>query len=49
MFLTMLENKLKFLGGYYYKVNQKDTKPSQFNHLNGKYNKKKVPIPIVKL
>jgi hypothetical protein len=41
-FLTILQNKLHYLKGFCQKVNQKELKPSQFNHLNGQYNKKKL-------
>ncbi len=41
-FLTILQNKLHYLKGFLQKVNQKELKPSQFNHLNGQYNKKKL-------
>lgn len=42
MFLMMLKNKLNFLKGFYQEVNTKELKASQFNHLNGEYNKKKL-------
>lgn len=42
MFLTILENKLKAKGGIYTEVNTFEVKASQYNHLNGEYNKKKL-------
>ena len=42
MFLTILENKLKFQGGYLIKINTREAKASQYNHLNYEYNKKKL-------
>jgi hypothetical protein len=42
MFLTILENKLKAKGGLYYEVNTREVKASQYNHLDRKYNKKKL-------
>ena len=42
MFLEILENKLKFLGGKYEKVNTYKLRASQYNHLNDEYKKKKL-------
>lgn len=42
MFLTILSNKLKAKGGQYYEINTREVKASQYNHLNRKYNKKKL-------
>ncbi len=42
MFLTILDNKLKFLGGELIEVNTYKVKASQYNHLNDEYNKKKL-------
>ncbi|WP_333888186.1 transposase [Clostridium sp.] len=42
MFLTILQNKLKAKGGSYYEVNTRKLKASQYNHLDRKYNKKKL-------
>jgi hypothetical protein len=42
MFLTILDNKLKYQNNQLIKVNTKELKASQFNHLNCKYNKKKL-------
>ncbi len=42
MFLTILKNKLKAKGGLYYEVNTRELKASQYNHLDRKYNKKKL-------
>ena len=42
MFLTILNNKLKYQGNKLIKVNTKELKASQFNHLNEEYNKKKL-------
>ena len=41
-FLTILNNKLKARGGTYLEINTRKVKASQYNHLNGKYNKKKL-------
>lgn len=40
--LTILDNKLKYLGETLIKVNTKEVKASQYNHLNLEYNKKKL-------
>jgi hypothetical protein len=40
--LTIIKNKLDALGGTYIEVNTKKVKASQYNHLNGEYNKKKL-------
>ena len=42
MFLTILENKLKATNGIYQEVNTRKVKASQYNHLDKKYNKKKL-------
>ena len=42
MFLVMLDNKLKWNGTELIKVNTRELKASQFNPLNGEYNKKKL-------
>lgn len=42
MFLTILKNKLKAKGGLYEEVSTYEVKASQYNHLNQKYNKKKL-------
>ncbi|MBO0564912.1 transposase [Clostridium botulinum] len=42
MFLAILQNKLKAKGGLYYKINTREVKASQYNHLNKEYNKKKL-------
>lgn len=42
MFLTILDNKLKWEGNRLIKVNTRELKASQYNHLNGEYNKKKL-------
>jgi hypothetical protein len=42
MFLTILDNKLKYQNNQLIKVNTKELKASQFNHLNCQYNKKKL-------
>jgi hypothetical protein len=42
MFLTILNNKLKWLGKGLIKINTREVKASQYNHLNQKYNKKKL-------
>lgn len=42
MFLSILSNKLKVKGGIYEEVNTFEVKASQYNHLNGEYNKKKL-------
>lgn len=42
MFITMLENKFKTKGGKLYKINTREVKASQYNHLNQQYNKKKL-------
>ena len=41
-FLTILKNKLKSRGGLYIEINTREAKASQYNHLNHKYNKKKL-------
>jgi hypothetical protein len=40
--LTLLANKLKYFGKELIKINTREVKASQYNHLNGKYNKKKL-------
>jgi hypothetical protein len=40
--LTLLDNKLKYFGKELIKINTREVKASQYNHLNGKYNKKKL-------
>lgn len=40
--LTILDNKLKYFGRELIKVNTREVKASQYNHLNGQYNKKKL-------
>lgn len=40
--LTILDNKLKYFGEKLIKVNTKEVKASQYNHLNCRYNKKKI-------
>ena len=40
--LTLLDNKLKYFGKELIKVNTKEVKASQYNHINGEYNKKKL-------
>jgi len=40
--LTILNNKLKYFGEKLIKVNTKEVKASQYNHLNCRYNKKKL-------
>lgn len=42
MFVTLLEQKLEGIGGKLYKVNTREVKASQYNHLNQEYNKKKL-------
>ncbi|SHJ99123.1 hypothetical protein SAMN02745227_01240 [Anaerobranca californiensis DSM 14826] len=42
MFLAILSNKLKYQNNQLIKVNTKELKASQFNHLNCEYNKKKL-------
>lgn len=42
MFLDILKNKLKAKGGLYSEVNTYKVKASQYNHLDGKYNKKEL-------
>ena len=42
MFLEILGNKLKFLGNQLIKINTREAKASQYNHLNIGYNKKKL-------
>jgi hypothetical protein len=42
MFLTILKNKLESKGGQYKEINTWKVKASQYNHLNHKYNKKKL-------
>ena len=41
-FLVILQNKLKTKSGLYFEVNTWEVKASQYNHLDGKYNKKKL-------
>lgn len=41
-FLTILQNKLKAKSGLYHEINTREVKASQYNHLNRKYNKKKL-------
>ncbi len=40
--LTLLDNKLKYFGKELIKVNTREVKASQYNHLDGEYNKKKL-------
>ncbi|KUO69330.1 MAG: transposase [Clostridia bacterium BRH_c25] len=40
--LTFIDNKLRYLGKELIKVNTKEVKASQYNHLNGEYSKKKL-------
>ena len=40
--LTLLANKLKYFGKELIKINTREVKASQYNHLNGEYNKKKL-------
>lgn len=40
--LTLIENKLKFFSKELIRVNTREVKASQYNHLNSKYNKKKL-------
>jgi len=40
--LTILDNKLKYFGEKLIKVNTKEVKASQYNHLSCRYNKKKL-------
>ena len=40
--LKLLDNKLKYFGKELKKVNTREVKASQYNHLNGEYNKKKL-------
>jgi hypothetical protein len=42
LFLTILNNKLKFQDNKLVKVDTKELKASQFNHINEEYNKKKL-------
>jgi len=42
MFLTILDYKLKYQNNLLYKINTYTVKASQYNHLNQKYNKKKL-------
>ena len=42
LFLTILNNKLKFQDNKLVKVNTRELKASQFNHINEEYNKKKL-------
>lgn len=42
MFLTILDNKLKWNGTKLYKINTYKVKASQYNHFNEKYNKKEL-------
>jgi hypothetical protein len=42
MFLTILKNKLESKGGQYKEIDTWKVKASQYNHLNHKYNKKKL-------
>ena len=42
MFLTILQNKLKAKGGQYKKIDTWNVKASQYNHITGEYNKKKL-------
>ena len=42
MFLTILKNKIEQKGGQYKEINTWKVKASQYNHLNHKYNKKKL-------
>lgn len=40
--LTLLDNKLKYFGKELIKINTREVKASQYNHLNGEYSKKKL-------
>ena len=40
--LIMIDNKLKYFGKELIKVNTREVKASQYNHLNGQYKKKKL-------
>lgn len=42
LFLTILNNKLKFQDNKLVKVDTRELKASQFNHINEEYNKKKL-------
>ena len=42
MFLTILQNKLKAKGGQYKEIDTWNVKASQYNHITGEYNKKKL-------
>lgn len=42
MFLTMLDNKLKWNGEKLYKIDTAKVKASQYNHFTGEYNKKEL-------
>lgn len=42
MLMTIIKNKLKAKGGIFLEVNTFKVKASQYNHLNGEYNKKKL-------
>ncbi|WP_252225304.1 MULTISPECIES: transposase [unclassified Clostridium] len=42
MFLTMLNNKLKYNNEQLYKIDTKKCKASQYNHFTGEYNKKEL-------
>lgn len=42
MFLTILQNKLKAKSGQYKEIDTWTVKASQYNHLTGEYNKKKL-------
>lgn len=49
LFLTILENKLKFEGATLNKVNTKTFKASQYNHIEDKYIKKPLSQRVNKL
>lgn len=40
--LNMIDDKLKYFGKELIKVNTREVKASQYNHLNGQYKKKKL-------
>lgn len=42
LFVTILEKKVKNAGGKFYRINTWDAKASQYNHMTGRYTKKKL-------
>ena len=42
LFLTLLKNKVQYLGGQYIDVDPRKAKPSQYDHKTNKYQKKKL-------